>query len=153
VSVSSFRFRLERVRVVRERKEKLAKQELAQAMSRRSSSQADLSVSDARLESARAQQRSAVGEPRILSGFDLLAGQAFVERIEAQRGMHALELQQCEAEVVERDANVAAAATQHEMLKRLSERQRGEHEREVARLERNTLDEIATVRFGRGTAA
>lgn len=138
---------------MRERKEKLAKQELAQAMSRRSSSQADLSVSDARLESARAQQRSAVGEPRILSGFDLLAGQAFVERIEAQRGMHALELQQCEAEVVERDANVAAAATQHEMLKRLSERQRGEHEREVARLERNTLDEIATVRFGRGTAA
>jgi flagellar export protein FliJ len=153
VSVSSFRFRLERVRVVRERKEKLAKQELAQAMSRRSSSQADLSVSDARLESARAQQRSAVGEPRTLSGFDLLAGQAFVERIEAQRGMHALELQQCEAEVVERDANVAAAATQHEMLKRLSARQRGEHEREVARLERNTLDEIATVRFGRGTAA
>lgn len=138
---------------MRERKEKLAKQELAQAMSRRSNSQADLSVSDARLESARAQQRSAVGEPRTLSGFDLLAGQAFVERIEAQRGMHALELQQCEAEVVERDANVAAAATQHEMLKRLSERQRGEHEREVARLERNTLDEIATVRFGRGTAA
>lgn len=138
---------------MRERKEKLAKQELAQAMSRRSSSQADLSVSDARLESARAQQRSAVGEPRTLSGFDLLAGQAFVERIEAQRGMHALELQQCEAEVVERDANVAAAATQHEMLKRMSERQRGEHEREVARLERNTLDEIATVRFGRGTAA
>lgn len=138
---------------MRERKEKLAKQELAQAMSRRSSSQADLSVSDARLESARAQQRSAVGEPRTLSGFDLLAGQAFVERIEAQRGMHALELQQCEAEVVERDANVAAAATQHEMLKRLSARQRGEHEREVARLERNTLDEIATVRFGRGTAA
>ena len=149
VPVSSFRFRLERVRVVRERREKLAKQELAQAISRRSSSEEDLRVSDARLEHALDEQRSAVAEPTTVSATDLLARQAFLERVEAQRGVRALELQRCQAEVHERDAQLVEAASEHEMLKRLSERQRGEHEREAARRERNQHDEIAAARFGR----
>jgi flagellar export protein FliJ len=152
VAVSSFRFRLERVRVVRERKEKIAKQQLARAVSRRSSTQAQLRVTDARLEHALAEQRTAAAEPKTMSATDLLARQAFVEHIEAQRGMHAQELQQREAEVLDRDAKLATAATEHEMLKRLSERQRGEHDREAARLERNTLDEITSARFGRSSA-
>jgi flagellar export protein FliJ len=152
VPVSSFRFRLERVRAVRERRERIAKQQLAQAISRRSDTQAQLRVTDARLEHARAEQRNATAEPTTLSGSDLLAGQAYLERIEAQRGTCAQELSQREAEVHERDAKLATAATEHEMLKRLAERQRGEHERELARRERNTLDEIATARFGRSPA-
>jgi flagellar export protein FliJ len=152
VPVSSFRFRLERVRVVRERREKLAKQQLAHAMSRRASTQDDLRVTDARLEHARAEQRTAAAQPETVSATDLLARQAFLEHIEAQRGMHAQELQRREAEVLDRDAKLATAATEHEMLKRLSERQRGEHDREAARRERNTLDEIATARFGRSSA-
>lgn len=150
--VSSFRFRLERVRVVRERREKLAKQQLAHAISRRASSEDDLRVTDARLENARAQQRSATSEPTTLSGPDLLASQAFLERIEAQRSMHANELQRREAEVLEQDAKLATAASEHEMLKRLSERQRGEHDREVAKRESNALDEIAAARFARRLA-
>jgi flagellar protein FliJ len=149
VPVSSFRFRLERVRAVRERREKLAKQQLAQAISRRSSTEADLRVTDSRLEHAHDEQRSVAAQPTTVSSTDLLARQAFVERIEAQRGIRARELQQCEAEVRERDAKLATAASEHEMLKRLSERQRGEHEREAARRERNLLDELAAVRFGR----
>lgn len=146
-----FRFRLERVRAVRERREKLAKQELAEAISRRSSSQADLRSTDAHLEHARDEQRIAT-EPKTVSATDLLARQAFVERIEAQRGRDARTLQQHEAEVAERDAKLATAASEHEMLKRLSERRRGEHDREADRRERNVMDEIASTRFGRSSA-
>ncbi|HYM55304.1 MAG TPA: flagellar export protein FliJ [Solirubrobacteraceae bacterium] len=152
MTVPAFRFRLERVRAVRERKEKLAKQQLAEAISRRSSTQAELRVTDAHLEHARAEQRTVAAEPRAVSATDLLARQAFLERIEAQRRHHAHELEQREAEVADRDAKLTTAASEHEMLNRLRERQRGEHARETARRERNVLDEIASVRFGRSSA-
>ncbi len=148
----SLRFRLERVRVVRERKEKLAQRELADALSRRSSTVADLHAADAHLEHARAEQRTVAAEPKAVSATDLLARQAFLERVEAQRRMRATELQQREAEVAERDAELATAASEHEMLNRLRERHRGEHDREEARRERNTLDEIAVMRFRRSRA-
>jgi flagellar export protein FliJ len=50
-----------------------------------------------------------------------------------------------------RDAELATAASEHEALNRLRDRYRGEHDREAARRERNTLDEIATTRFRRST--
>ena len=152
VTGTSFRFRLERVRVVRERKEKLAQRELAHAMSRRSSTVAELRTADADLEHARAEQRSAV------------AGSECSERrrpdrapgVPGARGGAApdprAELEQREAEVAERDAALTTAASEHEMLNRLRERYRGEHDREAARVERNTLDEIAVTRFGRSSA-
>ena len=152
VSGTSFRFRLERVRVVRERKEKLAQRELADALSRRSSTVAELRSADADLEHARAEQRTATTGAGAVSAADLLAGQAFLERVEAQRRVHAVELEQREVEVAARDAELATAASEHEMLNRLRERYRGEHDREAARRERNTLDEIAVTRFRRSTA-
>ncbi len=146
---SAFRFRLERVRVVRERKEKLAQRELADAISRRSSTEADLRTTDAHLEHAHAEQRTVAAERGAVSVTDLLARQAFLERVEAQRRLRARELEQREAEVAERDAELATAASEHEMLNRLRERRRGEHDREAARRERNVLDEIAATRFRR----
>src|SRR5271156_2507105 len=152
VTGTAFRFRLERVRAVRARKEKLAQRELAQAISRRSSTEADLRTADANLEHAHAEQRSFAAEAEAVSATDLLARQAFLERIEAQRGAHARELEQREAEVADRDAELATAASEHEMLNRLRERRRGEHDREADRRERNVLDEIASNRFRRSTA-
>ncbi len=152
VTGTSFRFRLERVRVVRERKEKLAQLELVDAMTRRSSTVAELRTADADVEHARAEQRSAVERSAVVSGEDLIARQAFLERVEAQRRVRAYELEQREAEVAERDAELSTAASEHEMLNRLRERRRGEHKREAERRERNTLDEIATMRFGRSSA-
>jgi len=137
---------------VRERKEKLAQGELARAISRRSSSEANLRTSDAHLEHARAEQRTVAAQPKVVSATDLLAGQAFLERVEAQRLLHAHELRQREAEVADRDAELATAASEHEMLNRLRERHRGEHDREAARRERNVLDEIAATRFNRRSA-
>jgi flagellar export protein FliJ len=151
VTGSAFRFRLERVRAVRERKEKLAQRELANAISRRSSSVSELRTVDARLEHAREEQRS-VASGQAVSATDLLARQTFLERVEVQRGLRARELQQREAEVAQRDVELATAAGEHEMLNRLRERHRGEHNREVARVEQGALDEIAASGFRRSHA-
>ncbi len=152
MSASTFRFRLERVRAVRERKEKLAQRELADAISRRSSSVAELRSADAHLEHALEEQRTVGGEREAVSANDLVARQAFLERVEAQRRLRARELEQRELEVAERDAELATAASEHEMLNRLRDRHRGEHDREADRRERNVLDEIASTRFRRSTA-
>jgi flagellar export protein FliJ len=152
VTEPAFRFRLERVRTLREGKKKLAQQQLAEAITLRSSSERELRTVDAHLEHARAEQLTASSEQRPVSATDLLARQAFIERVEAQRLLRAQELAQREAEVVDRDARLTSAASDHEMLNRLRERHRGEHDREAARRERNLLDEIAAVRAGRSTA-
>jgi flagellar export protein FliJ len=152
VAGSAFRFRLERVRAVRERKEKLAQGELAAALSRRSSSVAELRSADANIEHALEEQRSVAAEHEAVSATDLLARQAFLERVESQRGLRARELEQRELEVAERDAELARAASEHEMLVRLRERDRGEHDREAARREQGALDEIASTRFRRNPA-
>jgi flagellar FliJ protein len=152
VSASTFRFRLERVRAVRERKEKLAQRELADALTRRSSSVAELRSADAHLEHALEEQRTVAGEREAVSATDLLARQAFLERVEAQRRLRARELEQRELEVAERDAELATAASEHEMLNRLRDRHRGEHDREADRREQGVLDEIASNRFRRSTA-
>ena len=86
VTGSAFRFRLERVRAVRERKEKLAQRELADAISRRSEQRRrSCAAADAHLEHARQQQRSVTAEREAVSATDLLGRQAFLERVEAQR--------------------------------------------------------------------
>jgi flagellar export protein FliJ len=149
---SAFRFRLERVRAIRERKERIAQQELAEAISRRSSTEAELRAADIRLEHAREQQRTAVGEPHAVRATDLLDQQSFLERVEVQRGMRAGDLAQREAEVADRDRKLTSAAKEHEMLNRLSDRRRDEHDREVARRELGVLDEITTTHFGRSSA-
>ncbi|HWJ50889.1 MAG TPA: flagellar export protein FliJ [Solirubrobacteraceae bacterium] len=149
---SAFRFRLERVRAVRERTEKLAKQDLAQAISRRASTEEELRATEANIAQAHVEQRSVAAEPGTISAGELQVRQSFLERIEAQRNGHARDLAQREAEVAESDAKLTAAASEHEMLNRLRERHRGEHDREAARVERNSLDEIASSRFGRSSA-
>jgi flagellar export protein FliJ len=149
VNGPAFRFRLERVRAVRERSEKLAKQELAKAISRLSDSQADLRTVDAHIEQAHSEQRALASSSPTTSATDLAQRQVFLERIEAQRGAHAQELLQREAEVAERDAKLIAAASEHEMLNRLKERHRSEHDLRAARQEQGALDEIAVVRFRR----
>jgi flagellar FliJ protein len=152
VTGPSFRFRLERVRAVRERKEKLAQQELARSISRLSSSQAELRSAEAELAHAQDEQRTAASSSSTMGGAELLARQAFLERIEGERERQREELQRSEAEVADRNAKLAVAASEHEMLNRLRERRRGEHNREQARKESNFHDEIAAVRHRRSVA-
>ena len=152
VTGPSFRFRLERVRAVRERKEKLAQQELARRSSRaqrheascaapRPSSSTPAPNSERRARARTIERRRAAGPPGLPR---------------ARRGAAQLQRARARARARPRSPTaapeLATAAGEHEMLKRLRERQRGEHDRESARRERNALDEIAAARFGRGTA-
>jgi flagellar FliJ protein len=149
---SSFRFRLERVRALRERSEDLAKQELARAVARLTGSQDRLRAVDAKLERIRADQRLAASTATAVSAGELHARQAFAEHVEAQRNVGICELEQREADVADRGAQLGRAAREHEVLERLKERQRSEHERETGRREGARLDELALARFRRSAA-
>jgi flagellar FliJ protein len=135
---------------VRERKEKLAQQELARSISRLSSSQAQLQSADIQLQSAQAEQRLAPHST--VGAVELQSRQAFLERVEARRSLQALEMQQSEADVAARNVELTQAAGEHEMLNRLRERRRLEHQRDAALRESKTLDEMAATRMGRRTA-
>jgi flagellar export protein FliJ len=149
VNVPAFRFRLERVRAVRERTEQLAKQDLAEAISLRSGTEAELLAAEAQLEQAHLEHRAGTERAGTLEASELVARQAYLERVEAQRTARVQELGHREAEVLERDAKLTKAAAEHEMLKRLRERQREEHKREAGRREQGELDEIASSSFSR----
>jgi flagellar export protein FliJ len=149
VSGPSFRFRLERVRAVRERKEKLAQQELARSISRLSGTREELRSAEEVLERAQEEQRSAAAGP--VGAAELQSRQAFLERIEARRTLSAMDVTRGEAEVADRNAALVVAAGEHEMLNRLRDRRRGEHERESMRHENKVLDEMAA--RARGSAA
>ncbi len=152
----SFRFRLERVRALRQRTELLAREELARAITQRTGSQNRLRRVEEHLEQAFAQQRLAAGEngstATTVSAAELLARQAFVEHVEAQHVMGMRELERHEVDVAHCDHQLGYAAREHEILERLKDRQRAEHEREAGRRENAQLDEIALERFRRSVA-
>ncbi len=148
----SFRFRLERVRALRQRKENLARQELARAISQRAGSLDRLRRVEEHLERAQTYQRAATGQSGTVNAADLLARQAFVEHVEAQRTMGMRELERHEADVADRDTQLGRAAREHEIIERLKDRRRAEHEREAGRRESEQLDEIALERFRRSAA-
>jgi flagellar export protein FliJ len=135
---------------VRERKEKLAQQELARSISRLSSSQAELDSAEAQLRSAQDEQRTTARST--LGAVELQSRQAFLERVEARRLRQARDLEHSEAEVASRNAALVRAAGEHEMLNRLRERRRLEHERAAALTETKILDEMAVSRARRSTA-
>jgi flagellar export protein FliJ len=137
---------------VRERKENLAKQELASALSRLSGSEQTLRTLEADLQHAREEQRAATSQSNTVDATELAARQAFLERIEVQRGTGARELREHEQDVCARDLELVRAAREHEMLKRLKERQHSEHDREMDRREQVALDEIASQNFRRSVA-
>lgn len=152
MNVPGFHFKLERVRAVRERAEQLAKQDLAEAISRHSDTEADLRATEALLEQAHEQQRTGATTAESVDAGELVAGQAYVERIEAQRANRARDLQTRETEVAARDAQLTKAAGEREMLERLRERRRSEHEQETSLREQGVLDEVAATNFERSRA-
>ena len=148
---ATFRFRLERVRALHERHEKHARLELALAIGRLSASEEALRQTNEQLAEAHEGQRSAAGGA--LSGAEMRASQAFMERIESERTVGTQEVHRSAGEVADRNADFSHAAQKHRALERLKERRRGEHMREVARHEIQVLDEIALDGFRRRPAA
>jgi flagellar protein FliJ len=146
----SFRFRLERVRALRESREDAAKQELAGAMMRHRRCEDEVDAAAARLAGARAAQ---VDATRITSSAtDMLARQAYLERAERAHQATRQDLQRHELELTQRREALTQAARDRQALERLKEHRRADHEREVARREGLVLDEIAINSFRRRAA-
>jgi flagellar protein FliJ len=146
-----FQFRLERVRALREQLEDMSKEELAQSLGHRLRVEAELQSALDDVDGAHRAQLHAVGSEGV-SGQDLVAAQAYLERTNRKRDLAAEHLKQREAEVSERREALAAAARERQTLERLKDRKRAEHTLEARRAESVALDELAITRHRRKVA-
>ena len=146
-----FQFRLERVRELREHAEDQAREELASSMAVRVKGEAMLRAAAQDVDAAQdARRRTATAD---LSGAELLALQAYLERTERQRESAALELDRREAEVDARRQALAVRSQERQVLERLKDRRREDHKREMERREGALLDEMALAAHRRMGAA
>jgi flagellar FliJ protein len=146
----SFRFRLERVRALRERTEDEAKQAFAGAMQERVRSERELQDAAARVASARDAQLDATGVRT--SATDLMARQAYLERSELAHRASQENLGRREEALEVKREEMTEAARDRQALERLKEHRRQEHELEQTRIEAAELDEIALNGFRRRAA-
>jgi flagellar FliJ protein len=144
----SFRFRLERIRALRERREDEAKLQLAGAMARRRECEQRVSKAAARVLDARNSQLA--NGPR--SATDFVARQAYLERVENTHRSTLSDLERLERDVASRRTELLDAARDRQALERLKAHRLADHLRETARLDAVALDEIAINGFRRKTA-
>ena len=149
--MTSFRFPLERLRALRERGEDLAKQELAGALHRQARCAERLRAMGEEVAGAFSAQRAAAAGGSS-SAADLLAAQAYLERMEQAHDAGQLDLDRHDAEVDTRVDALREAARERQALERLKERRRADHERAVARAEGAVLDEIAATQHRRSAS-
>jgi flagellar FliJ protein len=136
-----FQFRLERVRALREHAEEQAQEELANSLAIRLKGEAMLRAASESVDDARdARRRSSSAD---LSGADLIALQAYMERAQLQRESAALELDRREAEVDARRAALTQRSQERQVLEKLKERRAEDHRVESERRESVVLDEMA----------
>ena len=146
----SFRFRLERVRALRERAEDEAKEAFAGAMMERVRSEQEMEDAAQRVAQAREAQLDATAAP--MSAVDLMARQAYLERSERAHQASRDDLNRRDQALEERREELTEAARDRQALERLKENRRIEFVREQARLEAVDLDEIALNGFRRRAA-
>ena len=151
MSSPPFTFRLERVRALRERAEEQAKEEYAASLAHRLDGVALLRAAAAERDRARSSSRPELDAA--LSGADLLAAQAYLDRTERAREAAALELDRREAEVAARHTALVHAARERHALERLREKRAADHALESARREGTELDELAAAGHRRRTSA
>jgi flagellar protein FliJ len=146
-----FNFRLERVRALRERFEDQAREELAVSLSVRLKGEAMLrSASETYTRAQETRRQAARAE---LSGQDLLASHAYMERTSRLRQAAELELDRRDAEVDARRTALVTASRERQVLERLKERRLADHRREAERIEAGLLDEVAIATHRRQEAA
>jgi flagellar protein FliJ len=141
VETPSFTFRLERVKSLRERAEERAHDELAHELQLRLRGEAML-----REATYAASAATQAGRDTVLarsSGMDLIAAQAYIERAERTRREAALDLDRQDAEVAARRVALQAAARERQVMDKLEQRRRADHDRTWARKAQGALDEVA----------
>ena len=146
----SFRFRLERVRALRERAEDEAKEAFAGAMFDRLRSEREMEEAARRVVEARDAQLDATAAP--VSATELMARQAYLERSERAHEASKEDLSRREHTVEERREELTEAARDRQALERLKEHRRTEFLRERDRVDALALDEIALNGFRRRAA-
>jgi flagellar FliJ protein len=146
----SFRFRLERVRALRERAEDEAKEAFAGAMMDRVRSEQEMENAADRVAQAREAQLDATAAP--ISAIDLMARQAYLERSERAHQASQDDLNRHDQVLEQRREELTEAARERQALERLKENRRIEFQREQARIEAADLDEIALNSFRRRAA-
>jgi flagellar FliJ protein len=139
VSARPFKFRLERVRALRERAEERASEELAASVAHHERGAEALQAAAERVARAR-QDRRTTAEA---TGADLLAMQAYIERTQRAQQIAELDLDRREAEVDARRHALVHAAREHRALTRLEQRRRAEHAQQAARYDGAVMDEVA----------
>ena len=149
VSARPFKFRLERVRAVRERAEQRASEELATSVAHHRRGEEQLRAAGELVARARSDRRATA----VASGNDLLAMQAYIERTHRAEQAAALDLGRREAEVDARRDALVHAAREHRALTRLEQRRREEHALQSARAEGAVMDELALTIHRRGAGA
>jgi flagellar protein FliJ len=152
VESPSFTFRLERVRSLRERAEEAAREELARELSHRVRGEALLRQATRAVSAARDAGRDTVTKAGA-SGADLLAAQAWMERVERRRLDAVADLDQRDAEVARSRAALAEAARDREAIERLKRKRRADYDAEALRRAQIVLDEVARTAHRRGSAA
>lgn len=150
MSAPSFRFRLERVRALRERSEDAAKEAVAGALAARLHSERELEDAMGRIVRARSAQLNATATAT--NALDLLAHQVYLERTEKAHDARQEDLRRRDLVLAQRRQELTAAARERQALERLKEHRRSDHVRELARLESIALDEIAINSFRRRPA-
>ena len=147
----SFTFRLERVRSLRERAEERAREELAHELRLRLRGEAMLRAATSAAAQAARSGRDGMTVP--VTGLDLIAAQAYIERAERQRREAALDLDRQDAEVAARRVVLQTAARDRQVIDKLKDRQKADHERAWARRAQGALDEVALAVHRRGATA
>ena len=147
----SFRFRLERVRALRERAEDEAKEAFAGAMLDRRRSEQEMEDAARRVAEAREAQLDATAVP--VSATDLVARQAYLERSERAHEASKEDLSRREQMAEQRREELTEAARDRQALERLEANRRAEFIRQQAAAEAMVLDEIALNGFRRRAAA
>lgn len=150
-NVSRFVFRLEKVHRVRRSAEERAREELASSLAAQRESEAAMGAAGDRVSGALDVHRR-VAELSGASAADLLAAQAYLERLESERRV-AERVNDCHVEsVAERRVALQAAARDREAMDRLRDKRAAAHRVEVARADAVVQDELA-LRMHGGQAA
>ncbi|MFP5450738.1 MAG: flagellar export protein FliJ [Thermoleophilia bacterium] len=146
--MSTFRFRLERVLDHRSRREEMVRQELASAIAAVVAQQERAVEAKRRAEDETAGFRALVSGPIALR--DLRAKHQDLLLARGRAAHEASVVGQLEGVADDRRADLVRASQDREALSRLHRNAEERHRAEWARVEANTLDELALRRAGRG---
>ncbi|MDP9377412.1 MAG: flagellar export protein FliJ [Actinomycetota bacterium] len=145
-----FKFRLERIRNLRQQAEERAREDLAHELMLRSRGEAMLRQAEGTTQAAIEASRMTASNGA--SGLDLIRAQAWIERSRGLEHAAALDLDRRDAEVAARRKSLLEATRERQSIDKLAERRRIEHEAGWLRREQRDLDEIALTMHRRGGA-